>query len=247
MEFCSIKFDSFATEGYYMRRLIAAAFAIATLAVALPVVASATHKPGHEQGGGNPPGSSPSLDIGARPSTTVFQGATVISGRRRGTDNANKLITLRQDQYPFLGGRPVATTRTDSNGRYSFTRRPTKNTLYRAVSEEVGPNIQTGLIRVNVRIRLSLLLSDYTPRSGQLVRFRGRACPPHDGLSVSIQKRTRTGSFRTIRRTRLRPASRCSVYSTRIRLFRDNTFRVTADDRGHARGFSLTDTVNAHR
>jgi hypothetical protein len=228
-----------------LRRSIAAVLAVAALAVALPVAASAVHKPGHQQGGGAP-GASPALDISARPGTTVFRGTTVISGRRTGADNANKLITLRIDQYPFLGGRAVATTRTDKNGRYSFTARPPKNTLYRAVSEEVGPDIQSALTRVNVRIRMSLILSDYTPRSGQLVRFRGRACPTHDGLTVKIQKRTATGSFRTIRRTRLQPAQRCSVFSKRIRLFRDNTFRVTADDRDHARGFSLTDTVNAH-
>jgi len=231
-----------------LKRSIAAVLAVAALAVALPVVASATHKPGHQQGGGGGgPTAAPTIDISARPSTTVFRGTTVISGRRTGANSANKLITLRIDQYPFLGGRAVATTRTDKNGRYSFTARPPKNTLYRAVSSEVGPDIQTPLTRVNVRIRMSLILSDYTPRSGQLVRFRGRACPTHDGLTVKIQKRTATGSFRTIRRTRLRPAQRCSIYSRRIRLFRDNTFRVTADDRDHARGFSLTDTVNAHR
>ncbi|MEX2253730.1 MAG: hypothetical protein WD649_06210 [Thermoleophilaceae bacterium] len=223
-----------------MRRSIAVVLVVAGSAVAIPVVANAAHKPGHGSPGG---GNTPSIDIGARPDTTIFRGSTIISGRRRGADNANKVVTLRGDQYPFGGGSVVASTRTDNGGRYSFTRRPTKNTLYRVASG----NLLSALIRVNVRIRMSLVLSDYTPRVGQRVRFRGRACPTHDGLTVKIQKRTATGSFRTIRRTRLRPARRCSIYSRRIRLFRDNTFRVTADDRDHARGFSLTDTVNVHR
>ena len=65
---------------------------------------------------------------------------------------------------------------------------------------------------------------------------------------MSIQRRTSTGTFATVRRTRLRAASRCSVYSRRLRVFRDGTFRVVvAADASHARGFSRTRSLDAHR
>jgi hypothetical protein len=80
------------------------------------------------------------------------------------------------------------------------------------------------------------------------VRFSGRSCPQHDGALVSIQKRTSTGGWRTVRRTRLREASRCSVYSRRLRVFHDGTFRaVVAAEASRARGFSRTRTADAHR
>ena len=100
---------------------------------------------------------------------------------------------------------------------------------------------------VKVRIRMSLRVSDRTPRVGQVVRFRGRACPAHDGLLVRIQRKTRRGTFRTVRRTTLRAATRCPTYRRRFRVYRDGTYRVTSDDRDHARGFSRARFLNAHR
>ena len=206
---------------------------------ALPVAADATHKPGHQPGAGGV-----DLTIGANPNTTVFQNATVISGRLRGPNNSGRTITLREDAYPFgTGDRAVATAVTNQQGVYSFTRRPAENTTYQ---------VTLGLVRservlVNVRIRMSLRVSDYTPRVGQLVRLSGRACPEHDGTVVRIQRRTSTGRFRTVRRTRLRAATRCSVYSRSLRIYRDGFYRVTADDANHATGISRVRFLNAHR
>ena len=117
----------------------------------------------------------------------------------------------------------------------------------------VGARVRVGgvlspTVTVLVRQRVSLRLSDRTPRRGQLVRFSGRSCPTHDGAVVSIQKRRSTGGWRTVRRTRLRDASRCSVYSRRLRIYRDATFRtVVARDADHARGFSRRRSADAHR
>jgi len=217
------------------------------VAVVVPVEAGATHKPGHGPGGQAPvypvPGPTPSLLITAKPTTTLFQGATVISGRLRAQSQAGQFVVLRADEFPFTGDAPVAVTRTASNGTYSFIRRPARNTLFRTTVF----GIRSPVVRVNVRIRMSLFVSDSTPRIGQRVRFRGRACPAHNGLLVRIQRRSSSGRYRTVRRTRLRAATRCSLYRRTFRIYRDGRYRVTSDDADHARGYSRSRVIDVHR
>ncbi len=221
-----------------MRHSLLALPAAAFLAVSLPVGANATHKPGHQPGPGGV-----DLTVAAKPTTIVFGGATVISGRLRGSNNAGRTVALRADGYPFnVGDAVVATTQTSSNGSYSFTQRPDRNTNYQVT---LGA-LRTARVRVNVRFRVSFAASDYTPRAGRLVRFRGRACPESDGAVVSIQRRSASGRYRTVRRTRLRAAGTCSAYSRQLRIYRDGAYRATVDDAARARGYSRARFLNAH-
>ena len=220
-----------------MRRTLFASAAV-LVAVALPVVADASHKPGHQPGAGGV-----DLTIAAKPKTIVFGSTTVISGRLTGPNNGGRTVALRADGYPFnVGDSVVARTQTASNGAYSFTQRPDRNTNYQVT---LGA-IRTERVRVNVRFRVTFRASDYTPRSGQLVRFSGRACPESDGAVVSIQRKTSTGRFRTVRRTSLKPATTCSTYSRRLRIRSDGTYRVSTDDAARTRGYSRARFINAH-
>lgn len=226
-----------------MKRLLPAIVAVAVVA-AMPVIAEADHKPGHTPGKPKPPPGGTDLTISAQPNPTVFQRATVISGKLKGSDHAGKTVTLREDEFPFGDAfKNVATTTTDAKGDYAFTRNPARNTSYRV---ESGTKISPAVL-VKVRIRMSLRVSDATPRVGQLVRFSGRGCPAHDGLPVRIQRKTAKGTFRTVRRTTLRGATRCSNYTRQFRIYRDGTYRVTTDDADHARGFSASRFLNTPR
>jgi hypothetical protein len=221
-----------------LRIRFALALAVVT-GLALPTGVSAHHKPSHQGAGGGQPG------LSAAPNPVVFGSPTVLSGRITGGNNGGLTVTLQGAPHPFTTfNNAVATTTTSSSGRYSFTRRPRLHTRYRVrIGAALSPTVT-----VFVRQRVSLFLSDRTPRRGQIVRFSGRSCPTHDGAVVSIQKRTSTGSWRTVRRTRLRDASRCSVYSRRLRIFTDGVFRtVVARDADHARGFSRRRSADAHR
>jgi len=223
-----------------LKRIFTIAAAV-SVAIVLPTAAGAHHTPGHQGGGGG----QESLSLGAKPNPVVLGRGTVLSGRLTGTNKAGRTVSLAGAPYPYTSFvNNIATATTSANGDFSFTRRPQLNTRYRVrVGGVVSPTTT-----VLVRQRVSLFLSDSTPRRGQLVRFSGRSCPTHDGAVVSIQKRTTTGSFRTVRRTRLRDASRCSVYSRRLRVYSDGVFRtVIASDADHARGFSRRRAVDAHR
>lgn len=222
-----------------MNRLLPVLVA-ATAVAALPVIAQADHKPGHAKPG---PQATGDLSIAAQPNPTIFRRQTVISGRLQGKDNGGRKVVLRADEFPF-GDKAVVvdSTTTDAKGTYSFTQRPASNTTYHVLA---GASASDSLF-VKVRIRIGLRVSDRTPRKGALVRFRGLACPSHDGLLVRIQRKTAKG-FRTVRRTRLTDAPRCSKYSRRLRVYRDGTYRTVVDDPDHARGFSPTRFVNVHR
>ena len=233
-----------------MKRHLPVLVATVAVAVALPVIAQADHKPGHDKPGnpGNP--GSEELSIAAKPNPTVYRNATVITGSLKAPDNEAKTVVLYEDEFPFgTGVKNVATTTTDAKGDYTFTRSPARNTSFQAVADRGTPYavpVSSQALIVGVRIRMSLRVSDNTPKTGQVVRFRGRACPAHDGLGVRIQRKTSTGAFRTVRRTKLRAATRCSAFNKRMRVYRDGTYRVTSDDADHSRGYSRARFLNAH-
>ena len=99
-----------------------------------------------------------------------------------------------------------------------------------------------------MRIKVGVRVSDRTPRRGSRVRFSGSVFPAHDGRTALIQRRTRTGSFRTVVRTRLRDAGTArSTYSRRLRIYRDGVYRVkVAGDGDHANGFSSRKSIDVH-
>jgi hypothetical protein len=225
-----------------LKRHLPVLVAIAAVAVAVPVIAQADHKPGHDKPGNQ------ELSITATPNPTVYRNATVITGRLKPPDNEAKTVVLSEDQFPFgTDVKNVATTTTDAKGDYTFTRSPARNTSYQAVADRGtgAAAVSSQALIVGVSIRMTLRVSDNTPTTGQLVRFRGRACPAHDGLGVRIQRKASTGAFRTVRRTKLRAATRCSVFTKGMRVYRDGTFRVTSDDADHSRGYSRARFLNA--
>ena len=202
------------------------------LALALPVVAGA-QKPQ------KPPKGPGQLTIAAKPNVVTFGRSTTVSGQLAGVPNAGVGVTLEEDAYAFGAFKPLLTKTTDANGAYSFLVVPKLNVKYRAVAK-TSPRTTSAEALVLVRIRVGLRLSDSTPRRGQLVRFSGTATPAHDGRLVSIQRRTTSGSYRTVARTPLLDAGATrSRFRRRIRISRDGVYRarVTADA-DHATGTS---------
>ena len=211
-----------------MRRPFAISLVLLT-AAAVPVTAGATHKPSHG------PGAPQSLTIAAKPNPIVYGGVTTIEGKLTGPVRAGKNVVLQSDPFPYDDDFSNAgKVTTGPSGNYSFTERSGLNTRYR-VREG---NLLSPVIAVRVRVRIGLRVSDRTPDRRERVRFYGRACPPHVGALVRVQRR---GADRwvTVARTRTREATRCSRYSRRVRVFRDGVYRTVVAGHGdHAAGTS---------
>ena len=210
---------------------------IATLALAL----GATIVPAAQAA--KPPASASAPTIGAKPATIVFGRSTAISGQLPGPGNAGVGITLEANPFPFAAFKDVATVLTNASGGYGFMHAPALNTRYR-VSAKTKPPTRSAEVLVNVRKRVTLRVSDATPRRGQRVRFAGSAFPAHDGLAVSLQRRTSRG-FRTVATSVLRDAGDTrSSYRRTLRIRASGTFRVVvAKDADHAAGISRRITL----
>ncbi len=177
------------------------------------------------------PASKQTLSLDASATAITFTQASTLSGRLTGGKTGGVTVRLEQDRTGFLGDAYAATgltARTASNGGYSFSVKPTVNTIYRVVAA-VSPAVTSGGKTVRVRPLLGLTVSDTTPRAGALVRFSGTVRPPHDRRVVLIQRRTSTGTWGTVGRSTLRAATTGagrSVYGRSLKVSRSGTYRV---------------------
>ena len=221
---------------------------------AMPGVARADHRPGHAAPGGGGGGATTISALDAKPTIVVFGSPTTLSGRLSGGTVSGVTVRLEvDDTRPYGDGYKPATTpsgarittTSDKSGRFSFTLKPLVNSQYRAVAQ-TSPNVTSAPRLVLVRSHVGLILSDSTPNAGSLVRFRGTVRPQHDGAIAYIQRRSSTGRWVTVARTRLRDAgSVYSRYSRRIRIRSDASYRVkVAGDADHVNGFSRVRRVN---
>lgn len=213
--------------------------------LALATGALADHKPGHNPGQAN-------ADVSiAATSPIVWGRSTVITGTVKGAA-AGVLVDLQADPFPYsdTGFVKDATVPTDAKGAYRFTPMPKLNTRYRVVAA-TSPPVTSTVATVLVKIRAKIRVSDSTPLRGTLVTFSGSGCPAHDGNLVYIQKRTSTGSYGTVARTKLVDAGdTCSKYSRRLRIYSDGVYRVkisSAGDGDHMTGVSRAIRLDAHR
>jgi hypothetical protein len=216
----------------------------ASLALVLSVPVLAGAKPSAK-----PPAANDPLSLSATPDTVTFGGAATLTGKITGNDKVGKTVELEAKEFPYTGGfNTVATAVSDANGDFRFTVKPGKNTMYRATAK-LSPTVTSGEVLVSVRIKVTLKLSDSTPRRGQRVKFSGSAYPAHDGRSVLIQRRRSDGTYKTVKSltlTRVDGVTR-SAFSARLRVYRDATYRAqVVSDGDHATGTSGRRKADVH-
>lgn len=172
----------------------------------------------------------PTLTFTASPLTVLFGASTTLKATLTNfASNAGQSVELRENPYPYSTGfKAVATALTDANGVAAFVRMPALHTQYQAVAKQPGNDVTGAVIQLNVRPKISLGLSDRTPRKGQKVRFKGSVTPAHDGRVVYIQKRGRTGGYKTIGQTTLKTVTggARSSYSKTLKIYSSGKYRA---------------------
>jgi hypothetical protein len=183
----------------------------------------------------------PAVTIAATPPVVTFGKPVSIAGQVPG--NPGVSVTLEQTPFPFTEPfKRVGDGTTDAAANYSFQVAPGLNTRYH-VTAKASPPATSADVTVLVRPKVTLRLSDRTPRRGQRVRFKGSVLPAHDGKVVRIQRRTRNG-WKTLATPLLVSATAVdgvarSKYRKRIRIRRSGAYRtVMPADGDHARGKS---------
>jgi hypothetical protein len=212
--------------------------AVLVVSVALPAAVTAQKPPQ------KPPKQRGNLSLRATPNPVKFGKSVTIAGKLTGPGKAEKAVTLSEDPFAFDAWTQVGTATVDAQGDYSFVRGPTVNTRYQA--RQGG--LESEIVTVSVSPRVSLRLSDRTPAAGKRVRFSGRVCPQHDGVSLALQRRTAPKQWRTVARVVTADAGdECSTYSRRRRVRRDGVYRTFfSADADHAAGSSRPRRIDVH-
>jgi hypothetical protein len=179
----------------------------------------------------------------------TFTQAVTLSGKLTGGKTGGITVKLELDKTGFLGDKfdgTGLTAKTTSNGSYSFSVKPSANTIYRVVAL-TSPQVISGAKTVRVRPQVGLTVSDTTPKAGALVRFSGSVRPAHDRRVVLIQRRTSTGTWGTVGRSTLRAATTGlgkSVYAQSLKVSKSGLYRVKLAAHGdHLAGISRTVTL----
>jgi hypothetical protein len=180
----------------------------------------------------------------------TFGQKDTLSGQLKGGGAGGVTVQLQQQPAPFTGAfKNVAgaSATTDNQGKFSFTVQPGLSTKYRAVAK-ASPTVTSPELTLPVRFKVTLRLSDYTPARGQRVRFSGTTAPAHDAATVYIQRRTASGSYRTVTRAILHhTGGDFSTYSKRIRVTGNGVFRARVlKDNQHATGTSRAKHERVH-
>jgi hypothetical protein len=203
----------------------------AVLIAAVPVAgASAAPKP---------PAAAGAPTIKAAPTIVVFGATTTISGKA-GAAKQGATIALQRDPTPLGDGwQDFRTATVGKGGGYSFTVPPFIATSYRVVAE--GTPSAGALVKVRPSVGLSLA------RSGSLTRFSGSVKPARDGARVSIQRKSASGAWKTVRTATLKDAgSTRSTYSARLTVRSTGTYRTKlAAATGYLTGTSRERAVSA--
>jgi hypothetical protein len=176
----------------------------------------------------------------------TYGSAASIRGTVTGPNSAGVDVTLEDNPYPYTAGfKPTQVkTTTDATGGYAMAAAPTVSTRYR-VTAKTKPQSTSPEILVPVRVKVRLRLNDATPTAGRRVRFSGSVAPAHDSKVVRIQRRKRSGGWKTVAKTTLVAGTPVgtvsrSTFSKRLAVTRTGTYRarVNPRDGDHATGTS---------
>ncbi|HEX8975976.1 MAG TPA: fibronectin type III domain-containing protein [Solirubrobacteraceae bacterium] len=194
------------------------------------------------------------VSINSIPHVITWGHTAAIAGSVTGPDKAGKKVVLLANPAPYtLGFKPTgATTTTATNGSYSLTVKPGRNTRYEVVVSTKVP-VTSSAVSVGVRVKVVIHVSTLHPLKGQLVKFSGTVTPAHNGRYALIQRRTSTGIWKTVASTRLFAGGlvngvAVSKYARKIRIFHTGTYRVQVNPRdgNHLTGNSATRTELVH-
>jgi hypothetical protein len=180
----------------------------------------------------------------ARPTTTpnfapnpaIFARPVTISGTLVGTGASRATVTLLQRPFPFtapfaqVGNAVVSGT----DGSYAFTLGALLQTTQFQIRATTSPPTTSPIATLTVNSQITFKTRTRV-RQGRALTFAGTVAPPQDGTQVLIQKRLRSGNFRTVARTTLKSLSATrSAYSRRIRARRSGTYRTVVQSNGGA-------------
>jgi phospholipase C len=125
------------------------------------------------------------LTLFAEPNPSTVGIPVTISGRLSSSNPGSAAVALWQRLPGATSFHRVATTSTDSSGRYTFVRGADTNRSWFTTSA----GLRSRTITEHVHAKASLSASNPNPIPGDRVRFTGRVVPSHASDRVTLQRR----------------------------------------------------------
>lgn len=171
-----------------------------------------------------------------------------------GAADAGRQVQLYERRAPFPGTWAVlqeGVARAD--GGYAFDVAPVRKAYYSVVapaSAAAGRQATPGLL-VTVRRKVSIKVSDRTPRKNQLVRFSGFISPSYPlgpGAVATLQRRDKSGAFANVKAALLKAAGQFTSYRVRVRVRSAGVYRIAVPSSTYyGSGASVAIVVRVHR
>ena len=174
------------------------------------------------------------ITLSVFPETALWNESVSVSGRVLGTGVSGLTIALERSAFPYSAGfEQVATARSNSRGDFRFpSLQLLLATRFRAVVR-TNVTVTSAEIGANVRARVGIRRTARTRRS---LRLTGRVHPGLPNGRATLQRRTRSGGWKFIKRQALFTSSTdTSTYRFRVRRLRRAAFyrvKVSANDGG---------------
>lgn len=220
---------------------------IITGAVAAGVVAGALARPADAQ---DP---APMVNFSVR---NVLPGAPVaITGTLvNGAADAGRQVQLYERRAPFPGTWAVLQeAAAGADGSYSFNVVPVRKAYYSIVAPATataGREASPGLL-ITVRRKISIKVSDRTPRVNQVVRFSGFISPSYPlgpGAVATLQRRDKNGAFDNVKAALLKAAGQFTSYRVRVRVKSAGVYRIAVPSSTYyGSGGSVAIVMRVHR
>jgi hypothetical protein len=184
------------------------------------------------------------------PNAPVAISGTLVNGAA----DAGRQVQLYERRSPFPGTWAVLQEgAAGADGSYSFSVVPVRKAYYSVVAPATataGREASPGLL-VTVRRKVSIKVSDRTPRKNELVRFSGFISPPYPlgpGAVATLQRRDKSGAFTNVKAALLKAAGDFTSYRVRIRLKSPGVYRIAVPSSTYyGSGASVAIVVRVHR
>jgi hypothetical protein len=171
-----------------------------------------------------------------------------------GAADAGRQVQLYERRAPFPGTWAVLQEgAAGADGSYSFSAVPVRKAYYSVVAPATataGREASPGLL-VTVRRKVSIRVSDRTPRKNQLVRFSGFISPSYPlgpGAVATLQRRDKSGAFTNVKAALLKAAGDFTSYRVHIRLKSPGVYRIAVPSSTYyGSGASVAIVVRVHR
>ena len=174
-----------------------------------------------------------SLQIAAAPNPVPFGGTAMVQGTLMGTGNANRMVMLEANPFPYTGGfHQVDNTEiTSPAGSFSFAVTGIGIATQFVVVSTGHPTISSPVVIEGVAV--NVVAHVRRARGNHRVRVFGTVSPALNGAVVAIEKINRKHHYVSVGSTTLRVATpTSSTFSTVVHVKHAGVYRVLAQAPG---------------